>query len=92
MSRRKKGLNLNRAKDLISNPNTDQKKEDGLQAPAHSKRPLFGHLNTDLQSALNSWEDLTEKTSDKASPDQEQLTEVKRLLGELKNKLKEFGD
>lgn len=55
-----------------------------------SKKGLFGNLNSDLKNALNSWDTLTEEMSDKISPDQEQLLEVKRLLGELKSQLDEF--
>lgn len=57
-----------------------------------SKRSLFGNLNSDLKQALDTWETLTEEMTNKLSPEEEQLHEVKRLLGELKSKLKEFGD
>ncbi len=52
----------------------------------------FGILNKDLQKALNNWEILTEEMTQKISPEEEQLKDVKRLLGELKAKLAEFGD
>ena len=52
----------------------------------------FGLLNNDLQDALNNWEILTEETTTKLSPEEEQLNDVKRLLGELKSKLQEFGE
>lgn len=55
-------------------------------------RPLFGRLNQDLQDALNTWDILSEEMSAKLSPEEEQLQEVKRLLSELKSKLKEFED
>lgn len=58
-----------------------------------ARKPLFGgNLNQDLSQALNSWEVLTEQMANKVSPEEEQLQEVKRLLGELKSKLKEFGE
>ncbi|WP_347358409.1 hypothetical protein [Bdellovibrio sp.] len=57
-----------------------------------SKKSLFGNLNSDLKQALNTWETLTEEMTNKVSPDEEQLHEVKRLLGELKSKLNEFND
>lgn len=77
------------------NPQNTEKKEEahgGSQGAAPSKRPLFGHLNSDLQNALNTWENLTEQMADKVSPEEEQLQEVKRLLGELKSKLQDFND
>ncbi len=57
-----------------------------------SRKSLFGNLNSDLQSALNTWEVLTEQMANKMSPEEEQLQEVKKLLGELKSKLAEFGE
>lgn len=66
-------------------------------APAEKKEPMakksiFGNLNHDLKNALDTWETLTEEMTNKVSPEEEQLQEVKKLLGELKSKLKEFGD
>lgn len=56
------------------------------------RKSLFGNLNTDLKQALNSWETLTEEMTNKISPDEEQLLEVKRLLSELKSKLNQFDE
>ncbi|WII71439.1 hypothetical protein QJS83_13295 [Bdellovibrio sp. 22V] len=64
---------------------TTEKKES-------SRKSLFGNLNQDLKQALDSWDVLSEQMSNKLSPDEEQLLEVKRLLGELKSKLNEFGE
>lgn len=57
-----------------------------------SRKSLFGNLNQDLKQALNTWDTLSEQVVNKRSPDEEQLQEVKRLLGELQSKLKEFGE
>lgn len=57
-----------------------------------SRKSMFGNLNSDLQNALNTWDVLTEQMANKVSPEQEQLQEVKKLLGELKSKLAEFGE
>lgn len=57
-----------------------------------SRKTLFSHLNNDLKQALDTWETLTEVAGTKLSPDELQLLEVKRLLGELKSKLSEFND
>lgn len=62
------------------------------QGGGSKSRPLFGRLNQDLKQALNTWETLTEEMSQKLSPEEEQLREVKRLLSELKSKLNEFED
>lgn len=57
-----------------------------------STKPSWSHLHQELKHALSSWEVLTEQMSSKISPEEEQLLEVKRLLGELKTKLKEFEE
>lgn len=57
-----------------------------------SKRSLFGNLNVDLKQALDSWDTLSEEVSLKTAPDEKQLSEVKKLLQELKAKLNQFND
>lgn len=57
-----------------------------------SRKSLFGNLNSDLQQALSTWDVLTEQMAQKISPEEEQLQEVKRLLGELKAKLSQFSE
>jgi transcriptional regulator NrdR family protein len=49
-------------------------------------------LNSDVRSALGSWNDLTEKYDGKMNRDQEQLHEIKSLLQELQKKLKVFSE
>lgn len=56
----------------------------------HSKKPSWVKVDTDLKAAIGSWQALTEQMADKIPPDEEQLREVKRLLSELKDKLKDF--
>lgn len=67
-----------------SSANTEKKES--------SRKSVFGSLNQDLKQALDTWDTLTEQMTNKLSPEEEQLQEVKRLLGELKSKLKEFGE
>jgi hypothetical protein len=55
-------------------------------------KPSWDHINTDLKSALDTWTVLTEKMADKVSPEEEQLREIKIILGTLKDKLKEFSN
>ena len=69
----------------------EQPKDQESKEPS-TKKKLFRNLNSDLRSALNTWENLTEEMAHKISPEETQLLEVKRLLGELKNKLKDFED
>ncbi len=66
----------------MSNSNSDRNNE----------KKIWLDLNKDLKQALDTWDDLAEKTANKASPEQQQLKEVKKLLGELKDKLKEFSE
>ena len=51
-----------------------------------------GLLNSNLQDALQSWDNLTEQVAKKVSPDQAQLREVKKILSDLKSKLEEFDE
>lgn len=75
------------SQDLSS---ADQNDQPEKKNPA--KKKLFGSLNKDLKDALNSWDSLTAEMAKKVPPDEQQLQEVKRLLGELKSKLNEFED
>ncbi|WP_413586969.1 hypothetical protein [Bdellovibrio sp. HCB274] len=73
--------------------NTTEK--EATTAPAAKetgKKSLFGNLNSDLKKALDTWDVLTETVSHKVSPEQEQLQEVKKLLGDLKAKLAQFDE
>ena len=81
--------------------NSDSNKEPATQkgseaAPSEdtksSEKRAWSAINTDLKQALNTWEILSEEMAHKISPEEEQLQEVKRLLGELKDKLKQFSE
>ncbi|MBO9667829.1 MAG: hypothetical protein J7501_13580 [Bdellovibrio sp.] len=66
---------------------------DAFSAPKEpGRKSLFGNLNSELKQALNTWDVLTETMANKVSPEQEQLREVKKLLGDLKAKLAQFED
>ena len=52
----------------------------------------WNHINTDLKSALDTWTELTEQLAHKLSPEEEQLREIKSILGALKDKLNEFNE
>lgn len=52
---------------------------------------VWADLHDNLTNALNTWEHLSVESEQKLSPEQEQMNEVKRLLNELKNKLREFS-
>lgn len=74
------------AEGSVTNENTGTKARHG------AKRPALRRLNSELKQALDSWETLSEEVENKLSPEEEQLREVKRLLGELKDKLKQFSE
>ena len=60
---------------------------------ASEKKPPFERIQDDIKSALDSWSDLSVKKSrepQKKSPDEKQLHEIKQLLGDLKNKIRDF--
>lgn len=58
----------------------------------NENKPSWDHINTDLKSALDTWTDLTDKMANKLSPEEEQLLEIKSILGSLKDKLKAFEE
>lgn len=79
--------------DDILEKQPDTKGPSGKESSKDSsRRSLFGNLNSDLKSALDTWDVLTEQMAHKVSPEEEQLQEVKKLLSELKSKLAEFGE
>ena len=49
-------------------------------------------LNSEVHTALNHWNDLTEKYSGQLSPEDQQLKHIKSLLKDLQIKLKAFND
>lgn len=71
-----------------------EKASDDAQRPVKmlSGKNRFRNINSDLKSALDTWEVLTEQVTTKVSPQEAQLGEVKKLLQDLKQKLSEFGD
>lgn len=49
----------------------------------------WSSLKNELQSAVNDWSLMSEKMNE-ISPEQEQIEKVKKLISDLKSKLKEF--
>ena len=62
------------------------------KANKDENKHAWEHINTDLKSALDTWSELTDKLANKVSPEEEQLREIKGILGALKDKLKEFNN
>ncbi|QLY26647.1 hypothetical protein [Bdellovibrio sp. KM01] len=71
---------------------TEKEATTASTAKETGKKSLFGNLNADLKQALDTWDVITETMTNKVSPEQEQLQEVKKLLGDLKAKLAQFED
>lgn len=69
-----------------------QNKADKSATDASAGKPSWDHINSDLKSALDTWEELTDKMANKLSPEEEQLREIKSILGSLKDKLKAFDE
>ena len=71
----------------------DAKPADAAAAASSSPVPqkIWDDLHDNLTQALGRWEHLSEEADRKVSPEEAQLQEVKRLLDELKNKLREFS-
>ncbi|RYE31299.1 MAG: hypothetical protein EOP48_31540 [Sphingobacteriales bacterium] len=52
----------------------------------------WNDINKDLKDALETWTVLTEDLTNKLSPEEKQLQEIKTLLSTLKDKLRDFND
>jgi len=87
----------------MEKPNKDENKPTYAEAsaakaesktliPESQSKPSWQHINTDLKTALDTWDDLTDKMANKISPEEKQLREIKSILGTLKDKLKEFSE
>jgi hypothetical protein len=53
------------------------------------KKELWSFIQNDLENAMNTWQEL-EKTKASPSPEEEQLVKIKTIIGQLKEKLKQF--
>lgn len=72
---------------------TDAKSLEAAPGAPASPVPqkIWDDLHNNLTQALGRWEHLSQEADRKVSPEEAQLQEVKRLLDELKNKLREFS-
>lgn len=84
--------NLEKTSNTAELNQTDSDRAATKPAGPSSERKSWADLNQNLKQALHTWEVLNEQMEDKVSPEVTQLGEVKRLLGELKEKLKQFSE
>jgi hypothetical protein len=70
-------------------PSPKTAEENSEEAAVPQK--IWDDLHENLTQALGRWEHLSQEADHKVSPEEKQLQEVKRLLDELKNKLREFS-
>lgn len=56
---------------------------------ADSKSKRWSFIQSDLASALNTWEEL-EKAEVSLSPEEEQMVKIKTIIGQLRDKLEQF--
>ena len=54
--------------------------------------PSWGRLQEDLKSALDNWTELSAKARARKSPEEMQLDEIRRLLGDLQAKIEDFEE
>ncbi|HRO68546.1 MAG TPA: hypothetical protein PL182_13325 [Pseudobdellovibrionaceae bacterium] len=54
--------------------------------------PSWGRLQEDLKSALDNWTELSAKARARKSPEEMQLDEIRRLLGDLQSKIQHFEE
>lgn len=54
--------------------------------------PSWNRLQEDLKSALDTWSELSSKVRARKSPDEVQLEDIRRLLGDLQEKIQLFED
>lgn len=73
-----------------SSTQTDEPSESTNSAESEAnKAKRWGVIQTDLASALNTW-DVLEAAEPKQSPEEEQLQKIKTIIGQLKDKLEQF--
>lgn len=56
------------------------------------KKKHWKSIQEDLKSALDSWTDLSQKARVRKSPEQQQMEEIRRLLGDLQSKIRSFDE
>lgn len=56
-----------------------------------SKTKPWKHIESDLKSALDSWEQLSQRYESVVSPEDKKLQEMRPLLAEIKNKIQELS-
>ena len=49
------------------------------------------HIESDLKSALDSWEQLSRKYNNTISEEEQNLLEMRRLMAEIKNKIEDLS-
>lgn len=54
------------------------------------KKIHWKSIQEDLKSALDSWTDLSQKVTKRKTPEQQQMEEIRRLLGDLQSKIRDF--
>ena len=56
-----------------------------------TKTKPWKHIESDLKSALDSWEQLSRKYDDTISEEDQNLLEMRRLMAEIKNKIQDLS-
>ena len=56
-----------------------------------SKTKPWKHIESDLKSALLSWEELSQKYDNAVSPEDQKLQEMRKLMEEIKNKIEDLS-
>ena len=56
-----------------------------------TKTKPWKHIESDLKSALDSWEQLSRKYDDTISEEDQNLLEMRRLMAEIKNKIEDLS-
>ena len=54
--------------------------------------PSWSRLQEDLKSALDTWTELSAKARPRKSPEETQLEDIRRLLGDLQAKIQHFEE
>jgi hypothetical protein len=66
-----------------------QSNDPSREAP---EKETWQQIQQDLRSALDSWTEMTQRPKAKKSPEEQQLEDMKRLLANLKSKIREFEE
>lgn len=79
---------MSNSNDSATKQNNTPSDKKTAESPI-SKSNRWGFIQSDLEKALDAWEQL-EKSQSRLSPEEEQFQKIKTIISQLKGKLEQF--